>query len=75
MADSFDLLTPRALASELGITTRTLERMRVRGDGPTYTRVGGLIRYQRGDVRAYLEAQRAGSTSEADQRDRATAAA
>ena len=42
------------LARLLGISRRTLDRYRARGDGPAFEKVDGRVRYARADVEAWL---------------------
>jgi predicted DNA-binding transcriptional regulator AlpA len=52
-----------------GVGKSTVEQWRLRGYGPKFIRLEGsrLIRYRRGDVLAYIENQKAvSSTTEAD---------
>lgn len=59
------LRTPQA-AEVLGITDRTLERMRERGDGPPYTRLSRrLIVYDADELRAWLASRRVDPEREA----------
>ena len=53
-----ELLTVRELAAELKVSVRTLERWRRDGTGPAWMTVGRAVRYRRGDVDAWLRAQR-----------------
>ncbi len=58
------LLTPAMLARDLGVTTKTLERWRMTGDGPPFIRVSPkVIRYRRPDVEAFLSGRVATSTA------------
>jgi hypothetical protein len=63
-ADSpFDLLTPDEAARELnrsgGLSARTLERWRARGDGPPFVRLGRRrVFYRRADLVAWVEQSR-----------------
>ena len=41
-----------------GFTPRALERMRQRGEGAAYTKLGTRIRYRIDDLRAWMEAGR-----------------
>ena len=60
-----DLLSTRALAGLLGVSVQFLEIGRHRGYGPRFIRVGpAMIRYRRGDVRAWLEERTHASTAE-----------
>lgn len=58
------LLTPRMLADELGVTTKSLERWRATGEGPPFLRVSRkIIRYRKTDVEGFLAARVATSTT------------
>ncbi|MFG0251291.1 MAG: helix-turn-helix transcriptional regulator [Phycisphaerales bacterium JB038] len=58
------LLAPAALATELGVTTKTLERWRMTGDGPPFLRISRkVIRYRKADVEAFLAGRVAASTA------------
>lgn len=57
-------LTTREAAEYTGIATSTLEKKRVYGGGPSFTRLGRSIRYRIQDLGAYLEARVYTSTSE-----------
>lgn len=50
-----DLLTPEEVAERLRVHRATLTAWRVRGEGPTWTRLGArAVRYRLSDVEAYL---------------------
>jgi len=49
------MITPRELATELGVHVVTLCRWRREGYGPEFVRVGSGIRYRRRDVDAWLK--------------------
>lgn len=56
------LLTPKDLARDLGgddgeFPVATLAQWRHRGIGPRYLIIGRHVRYRRGDVDAWIEAQ------------------
>jgi excisionase family DNA binding protein len=48
------LLDGRATADYLGVSPRTLEAWRLRGVGPAYVKLGGLRRYRRADLDAWV---------------------
>ncbi len=48
------LMTDRDLAHELGLSAGTLRNWRMRGAGPPFVRIGGLVRYRPADVEAWL---------------------
>jgi excisionase family DNA binding protein len=58
------LLTQRQAAILLCLSERTLERMRLQGNGPQYAKVGRSVRYRECDVEAWVSARVIGSTSQ-----------
>jgi len=52
------LVTPRALAEMLSVSTGQLAQMRYLGTGPGYIKVGTRVRYALPDVQAWLTEQR-----------------
>jgi predicted DNA-binding transcriptional regulator AlpA len=58
------LLNQKQAAKILGLSVRTLERHRVAGTGPRYSRLGRLIRYRPGDLTEWVEGNLRYSTSE-----------
>lgn len=61
---SIDHFTERQLAERLGISVRTLQAQRQRGNGVPFVKLGRAVRYARSDVEQYLEQHRHRSTSE-----------
>jgi predicted DNA-binding transcriptional regulator AlpA len=60
-----DLMNTSAVAEWLGISTQWLEIGRCKKYGPKFVKLGtNLIRYRRGDVRAWLKERTRASTSE-----------
>ena len=57
-------LSTRQAAEYLGLSTRTLDRYRVSGDGPVFHRFGGRVRYLRADLDAWAASRRRASTSD-----------
>ena len=57
-------LNTREAAAYLGLSTRTLDRYRVSGDGPVFLRFGGRVRYLREDLDAWARTRRRKSTSD-----------
>jgi predicted DNA-binding transcriptional regulator AlpA len=58
---------PKTAAKYLDSSDSTLAKMRLRGDGPPYSKLGArLVRYNKGDLDAYLAARARNSTSEGD---------
>lgn len=58
------LLSETEAALHLGCSIRTLQSWRLRGGGPRYSKVGRLVRYQSGDLAAFIEAGARRHTSE-----------
>ena len=63
-------LSTRQAAEYLGLSTRTLDRYRVSGDGPVFHRFGGRVRYLRDDLDAWAASRRRRSTSDDGAGDR-----
>jgi predicted DNA-binding transcriptional regulator AlpA len=54
-----------AAADYLGLSTSTLAKMRLRGDGPPYSKCGPrIVLYDIADLETYLASRRRHSTSE-----------
>ena len=64
MTDGTNYLSTRQAAEWLGLSTRTLDRYRVSGDGPVFHRFGGRVRYLRADLDAWAASRRRRSTSD-----------
>jgi excisionase family DNA binding protein len=58
------LLTTEQLAEWLGVSVGTVNRFRLRGDGPKYVKIGKTVRYRESDVEAYLAGRVTRSTSD-----------
>lgn len=58
------LLNEDRAAEILGVSVRTLQRQRVRGDGPRYVKIGKRVLYREEDLQAYIEGSTRQSTSE-----------
>ena len=56
------LRAPRA-AAYLGLSTSTLAKMRLRGDGPIYAKLGRAILYDVRDLDAWVTVRKRTSTS------------
>jgi excisionase family DNA binding protein len=54
MAESDEFLSSDYVAEWLALTRNTLEKWRVRGEGPPFVKVGGRVRYRRSDVLAWV---------------------
>lgn len=58
MSDCTSVLPPRAAARLLGLSLRTLERLRASGTGPRHTRLGDRrIGYRKDELLAWLDAR------------------
>jgi predicted DNA-binding transcriptional regulator AlpA len=63
--DADELMSQRAVAEWLGVSGQWLSVGRHRGFGPPFVRLTPrMVRYRRGDVRAWLESRRYSSTAE-----------
>ncbi len=58
------VLNQKEAATLLGVSTRTLERHRVTGTGPRFTRFGRLVRYRQCDLVDFVDRNLRTSTSE-----------
>jgi hypothetical protein len=61
------MLTEKHLAFLLGVSVSKLQKDRVAGVPPRFSKVRGAVRYRLGDIRAYIKDRTVSSTSEADQ--------
>jgi excisionase family DNA binding protein len=57
-------LTTSEAGSYVGLSRRTLEKMRTTGRGPVYRKHGRYVRYHIADLDAWSEARRKSSTAE-----------
>jgi predicted DNA-binding transcriptional regulator AlpA len=62
------LLTQREAAMALRLSERTMERMRVTGNGPRFVKYNRSIRYQQHDLDQWIAQRVVRSTSEAEVR-------
>lgn len=63
--DTIRVLRPRQAASIIGLSLSTLNKMRLRGDGPQFVRLGRKsVGYPVTELRAWLDAGRRASTSD-----------
>ncbi|MEM9572720.1 MAG: helix-turn-helix domain-containing protein [Pseudomonadota bacterium] len=58
------LLTTHEAAGFLSLSHRTLEKMRVRGDGPAFIQLGRAIRYEECELESWINNNRKNSTSD-----------
>lgn len=64
-ATSIDpLLTPREAARILNVSESWLAKARMRGDGPTYVKVGRAVRYTQAALLQWMKSRQHLSTSE-----------
>ena len=61
-------LTTREAAHYLYLSYRTLEKMRLTGDGPRFRKHGRYVRYHINDLDIWLEGRRSNSTSDAGEK-------
>lgn len=61
---TIDILNTHEAAEYVRLGKPTLERFRVSGEGPTYCKLGGAVRYRKPDLDAWLESRRVRSTSD-----------
>ena len=61
MTDKSEFFTTVEAARYLGLSARVLERCRVTGVGPAFTRFGGRVRYRRDDLDAWTAGSGPGS--------------
>ena len=57
-------LNTREAAEYLGLSTRTMNRYRVTGDGPPFYRFGGCVRYVSAELDEWAAGRRRTSTSD-----------
>ena len=57
-------LSTRQAAALLGLSPRTLERYRVTGDGPVFSKLGRRVCYARADIDGWASGRRRRSTSD-----------
>lgn len=50
-----DILKTKEAAGYLSLSKPTLDRLRIRGGGPRYCKLGGAVRYRKADLEAWLE--------------------
>jgi predicted DNA-binding transcriptional regulator AlpA len=59
-----DRMRTRAAAKYLGVSASLLEKLRLRGTGPRYAKLGKAVIYERGDLDDWADAAKRRSTSE-----------
>ncbi len=58
------LLNTKQAAKIVGLSHRTMERLRLVGGGPTYVKLGTRVLYSPADLAAWVQAHRRTSTSD-----------
>jgi predicted DNA-binding transcriptional regulator AlpA len=58
------LLTQHQVSKQLGLSERTLERLRVSGDGPPFAKLGKRVFYRQSDLDDWIASRLCQSTSE-----------
>jgi predicted DNA-binding transcriptional regulator AlpA len=58
------LLKPEEAGDYVGFTEGWLAKLRMRGDGPKFIKLGRKVRYQRNDLDQWIAAGRSASTSD-----------
>jgi excisionase family DNA binding protein len=59
-----ELLSPRETAKYLNMGLSTVAKMRLRGNGPIYMKIGAKVIYRKTDLNAWLASKRRASTSQ-----------
>ena len=62
-------LATKQAAQYVGLSPRTLEKMRTEGGGPSYRKHGRYVRYHLADLDAWSASRRKNSTSDTDRCD------
>jgi hypothetical protein len=57
------LLTPKQAARHLNLSVSWLAKRRLAGDGPTYVKLGGAVRYGETSLQQWMKSQQRTSTS------------
>lgn len=58
------MLNEQQVAEHIGLTVHALQRWRVKGGGPPFSKLGSAVRYRLSDVDQWIAANRVHSTSE-----------
>jgi hypothetical protein len=59
-----DLIREDRAAGMLGVSIAAMRAWRVRGGGPSYVKVGHLVRYRPADIKAFIDHNLRASTSQ-----------
>jgi helix-turn-helix protein len=57
------ILTPKQAAALLNLSTSWLAKQRLKGDGPAYIKMGGVVRYNATVLQEWMKAKQRLSTS------------
>ena len=57
------LLTPKQAARHLNLSVSWLAKRRLAGEGPTYVKLGGAVRYAETSLQQWMKSQQRTSTS------------
>ena len=60
------LMTETEVATYLTIDVGTLRAWRLRGQGPRYSKIGRLVRYDTADLQSWLDGRKCNHTSDAE---------
>jgi Helix-turn-helix domain len=63
-ADNFLLLNALQAAERLSLSTSTLAKLRLSGNGPVFSKLGSRVVYKEEDLRTWVSAKRFHSTAE-----------
>jgi len=59
-----DWLSAKEAAEYTGLGFSTLAKLRLKGGGPAYSKIGAKITYHKGDIDAWLKSKRVANTSQ-----------
>jgi predicted DNA-binding transcriptional regulator AlpA len=68
MADLPKVVTAKVAARFVGLSERTLAKLRLNGNGPVYCKLGRRVLYRPADLEQWLQSRIARDTSDADAR-------
>jgi len=63
-ATAATVVNETAAAQNLGLAVSTIQKLRLRGGGPKFLKLGRAVRYRVADLESWLDARVLGSTSE-----------
>jgi predicted DNA-binding transcriptional regulator AlpA len=68
MADLPKVVSAKVAARYVGLSSSTLAKLRLNGNGPTYCKLGRRVLYRPTDLDQWLQSRTARDTSDADAR-------